>query len=246
MIGKLATLVVMIAAIPGAAVAADQANMVLPEVTVTAPPPAPPSWRKFTPYFGNPRVEESTWPDVPCGNSRIAVVGASSCKSGPSLQHAAIGGVNGNLSVDLGSCRIAHDLVMTTLANLSVEADVTVIDPYYVSATGVPHKGCAVETSYEDLRTDFADFNQMTRKGSGWRNFAEYSDLTTMAFSVGGSDCLAFEKRGAVWRSGYVSVIRASLCHQDGRPVEVGDIYRVLASLRITSYEPQGNLRSAP
>jgi hypothetical protein len=39
-----------------------------------------------------------------------------------------------------------------------------------------------------DLRAEFPDMNQMTRKGSGWRNFFESEDRSTMDFSVGSSD----------------------------------------------------------
>src|SRR5579862_8906094 len=136
---KAACAVLLIAAAP-LDVACGAEQMVLPEVTVTAPPVVQ-AWRKFTPYFGNPRVEEDKWPDIPCGESRVAAGAATGCKTGPAMATAGIGAVNGNLSADLSNCRIAHDLVFTTLVNLAVEADVTVIDPTYVSAVGPPHKG---------------------------------------------------------------------------------------------------------
>src|ERR1700730_16692312 len=64
------------------AVGADAQNLPLPDVTVTAPPITPP-WKKWSPYLGNPRVEETKWPDIPCNNSRIASGAASACKAGP-------------------------------------------------------------------------------------------------------------------------------------------------------------------
>ena len=213
----------------------------LPEVTVTAPPPAPPE-KKFVPYFGNPRVEEDKWPDIPCGASRVGVAAAGSCKSG-SPQESGPGLIpNGPNS----NCRIAHDLVMTNLGPLTIEADVMVFDPYYVSVIGHQHGYCAVEAGHGDLRADFADMNQVTRKGGGWRNFLDDGDLTTMQFSVGSSECLAVEKRGPRWGIGRVYVIHASVCRNDRRPVEATDVDYVLGSLRVTTYEPRGNLRPPP
>jgi hypothetical protein len=63
--------------------AADEQKVVpLPEVTVTAPPPTTPPAKKFVPYFGNPRVEEDKWPDIPCSDSRVGVAAAATCKTG--------------------------------------------------------------------------------------------------------------------------------------------------------------------
>ena len=59
----LAIMIVLAPAICVPARVADaQQQTPLPEVTVTAPPLTP-SDKKFTPYFGNPRVEEDKWPD---------------------------------------------------------------------------------------------------------------------------------------------------------------------------------------
>jgi hypothetical protein len=84
-----------------------------------------------------------------------------------------------------------------------VEADAVVIDPYFVSATtGSQLKGCYAQAHYSDLREDFPDMNQMTRRGSAWHNFVETGDLSTMEFSLGASDCRALEKRGPTWLGG--------------------------------------------
>ena len=222
------------------AFAQDTRQMSLPRVTVTAPPITP-SWKKFTPYFGNSRVEEDKWPDIPCHNSRISVAGMGTCKGGSPQETAP-----GLLSSPNSNCRIAHDLVMTNLGNLTIEADVMVFDPYYVSAIGFQHGKCAVQSGYSDLREDFPDMNQLTRKGSGWRNYVENGDLTTMEFAVASDECLAAEKRGPPWRFGRVYVIHASLCRNDQRPVEASDVGYVLGSLRVTTYEPRGNLRPPP
>jgi hypothetical protein len=222
---------------------ADPPNLPLPDVTVTAPPTTPP-WKKYSPYMGNPRVEETKWPDIPCTNSRIASGAAGACKTGPTLNPPAIGVSQGNPSIQVSNCRIAHDLVMTNDGNLKIEADVVVFDATYVSAIGHQHRGCFVEADSSDLREDFPDMNQMTRQGNNWRNFVETGDLSAMVFSVGSSDCRAVEKRGPPWREGYTYVIHASICRTDGHPVEAADIDRVLGSLQVRQYEPRGNLRS--
>ena len=45
----------------GAAALAQQQNMTLPDVTVTAPGNIPPSTAASNPYFGQTRVEEGNW-----------------------------------------------------------------------------------------------------------------------------------------------------------------------------------------
>ena len=220
-------------------VVADEKPVPLPEVTVTAPPITP-AWKKFTPYFGNSRVEEDKWPNIPCGISRISAGTASSCKTG-SAQETMTPVLPG---IQQSNCRIAHDLVMTDLGNLAIEADVMIFDPYYVSAIGHQHGSCYVEAGYGDLREDFPDMNQTTRQGNGWRNFVASGDLTTMEFSLGSGDCLALEKRGPHWGGGYIYVIHASICRNDRHVVGATDVNYVLRSLQVRQYEPRGNLAS--
>jgi len=217
----------------------------LPEVTVTAPPITP-SWKKWNPYSANTRVEEDKWPETPCDSSRISSGAATGCRTGPPLGHEGFGLPAGNLGIDPSNCRMAHDLVVTTVGNLAVEADVIVVDPNFVSAIGSQHKGCYVQSHYSDLRDDFPDMNQMTRRGSGWRNYLESRDLTTMEFSDGANDCRALEKRGPTWLGGHVYVIHASVCRKDGRAVEATDIQLAIGSLQVRQYEPRGNLRPPP
>ena len=220
-------------------------NIGLPEVTVTAPPVTP-SWKKWNPYSSNPRVEEEKWPDIPCSASRIASGAAANCQTGPPLGHEGMGLANSNIAINQSNCRMAHDLVITDLGNLVIEADAVVVDPYFVSATGSQHNACYAQSRYSDLREDFPDMNQMTRRGSGWRNFVESGDLSTMEFSVGSSNCRAVEKRGPTWRGGHVYVVHASVCRKDGRVVEATDIDLVLGTLQVHQYEPRGNLRPPP
>ncbi len=240
---RLAAAGVLAAIACSAPAGADEEKLApLPEVTVTAPRPVTPPEKKFVPYFGNPRVEENKWPDIPCRDSRVGVTAAGTCKTGTPQETAPGLLPNGPNS----NCRIAHDLVMTSLGNLTVEADVMVFDPYYVSAIGHQHQRCAVLAGYGDLREDFADMNQVTRKGSDWLNFREDGDLSTMEFSVGSSKCVAIEKRGPRWGIGRVYVIHASICRNDRRAVEATDVEYALGSLRVSTYESRGNLRSPP
>ena len=227
------------------AFAAGQATLGLPDVSVTAPKLTP-AWKKYSPYLGDIRVEEDKWPSIPCAGSRIASTGVGSCKRGPSFGPAALGAPQGASSVQISNCKIAHDLVMTDVGALRVEADVQTFDPAYVSSIGFQHLACFVESGYSDLRDDFPDMNQMTRQGDNWRNFREAGDLSTMEFSIGPSHCWAAEKRGPRWGGGHVWVIHASFCRADGRPIEPADLSRILAVLQVRQYESDGNLRAAP
>jgi len=242
--GLVAAAAIIICAI-SCAFRAEAQSIGLPEVTVTAPPITP-SWKKWNPYSSNTRVEEDKWPEIPCNGSRISSGAAAACRTGPPLGHEGMGLPGGNLSIDPSNCRMAHDLVFTDVGNLMIEADAIVVDPYFVSAIGSQHKGCYVQAHYSDLREDFPDMNQMTRRGNGWRNFVENGDLSTMEFSLGASDCRAVEKRGPTWRGGHIYVIHASVCRKDGRIVEAADIEFALGSLQVRQYEPRGNLRPPP
>ena len=224
---------------------AEAQSVGLPEVTVTAPPVIP-QWKKWSPYSSNPRVEEEKWPEIPCTSSRISSGAATACRTGPPLGHEGMGLPYGNLSIDASNCRMAHDLVFTDTGNLMIEADAIVVDPYFVSAIGTQHKACYAQAHFSDLRDDFPDMNQMTRRGNAWRNFVENGDLSTMEFSLGPSDCRAMEKRGPTWRGGHVYVIHASVCRKDGRVVDAADIDLVLGSLRVQQYEPRGNVGRPP
>jgi hypothetical protein len=222
--------------------AGAQQNLTLPDVAVTAPPVTPSA--KPNPYFGNSRVEEDKWPEIPCAASRIALATAATCKKGPSQQTLEKGDAQG--SRQQSNCNIAHDLVIDNVGGLAIEADVLVYDPYYVSAIGHQRQDCYVHAGDSNLREHFPDMNQVTRQGNGWRNFVESSDLSTMEFSVGPDNCLAIERRGPRWAGGYVYLIHASVCRKDRRAVEAKDVNSVLGSLQVRPHDPAGNLRSAP
>jgi len=246
-IGRPAAAFVFVLAMIGSyaeALGAD-GSLALPEVTVTARPVTP-EWKRWNPYGGSTRVEEDKWPDIPCSASRIAAGAATGCKTGPLLTHTGVGLPSSDRSPDWSNCKMAHDLVITTLGILTVEAAVIVVDPTFISAIGPQHKGCAAQSGYGDLREEFPDMNQMTRNGGGWRNFFENDDLTSMAFTLGRDNCVAFEKRGPPWKFGHVYVMHASICRKDGGAVGAREIDYVVASLLVRQYEPRGNLRGPP
>ena len=245
-IGRPTAALVFVLASIGASAGALGADgsLALPEVTVTARPVTP-EWKKWNPYGGSVRVEEDKWPDIPCSASKIAAGAATGCKTGPLVTHTGVGLPSNDRSPDWSNCKMSHDLVMTTLGNLTVEADVIVVDPYFISAIGPQHKGCAAQSGYGDLREEFPDMNQMTRNGGGWRNFVENGDLSSMAFTLGRDNCVAFEKRGPPWKFGQVYVMHASVCRKDGGAVGPPEINYVVASLLVRTYEPRGNLRGA-
>src|SRR5579863_9486620 len=132
--GMAATLVLAAIVCSGIGAAAQQ-SLSLPEVTVTAPPvtppPVAPQSAKPSPYFGNTRVEEDKWPEIPCAASRIDVGAAGTCRRGPPQVTFERGDAQG--SRQLSNCDIAHNLVISYVGVLAIEADVLVFDPYYIS-----------------------------------------------------------------------------------------------------------------
>jgi hypothetical protein len=167
--------------------AAAQQNLLLPDVTVTAPRPTPPPITspsaKPNPYFGNARVEEDKWREIPCAASRIDVGAAATCRTGPAQETFQLG--SDLLARQQSKCNIAHDLAISNIGALAVEADVLVFDPYYVSAIGHQRQDRYVDAGYFYPRENFPDLNQMTRRGSAWRNFIDRGDLITIEFSAG-------------------------------------------------------------
>jgi hypothetical protein len=229
-----------------AAAASAQQNMTLPEVTVIAPgnqPQTSPTSQSAPgmPYFGNVRVEETKWPEIPCAASRVGAAAPGTCRKGPPQMTFERGDANGGRQ--MGNCQIAHDLVISTLGGLQFEADSLVFDPYYISGIGHQRQDCYVEALPARLEAQFADMNQMTRPGSGWRNLAANGDLTTMEFNVGPDNCLALEKRGPRWGGGFIYLIHASICRKDGRSVDSGNIATVLGAIQVQQHDPNGNLR---
>jgi hypothetical protein len=215
----------------------------LPDVSVTAPA-SPQEVRPTSqgavgnPYFGNVRVEETKWPEIPCASSRVGAATPGTCRKGPQQMNFEHGDSQGNRQ--LSNCQIAHDLVISTLGGLTFEADSLVFDPYYISGIGHQRQDCYVEAIPRNLQAQFVDMNQFTRQGSGWRNFVDGGDLLTMEFSIGTDTCLTLEKRGPRWGGGYTWLIHASICRKDGKPVDADNIATVLAAIHIQEHDPNG------
>jgi hypothetical protein len=211
--------VILAAAIVGSAcgVYAQQNNqLAVPNVTVTAPavPVQPPylrnPWKSYdrNPYVGRYRVEEDKFPEVPCNATRIASVAGGKCLLGYRLVpgNAALYEKRGGLL-----CDMALDVVMYNVGNFSIEASTLIFDPYKLAATGLPGRWCYVRgyTGYD--QEDFQDMNQVTRRGTNWRNLVSDGDNKSIEFSDGRHNCVAVRKPGPPWRGGYIYMMNASI-----------------------------------
>jgi hypothetical protein len=240
----------------GSGAYAQDSKLAVPNVTVTAPaaPVEPPymrdSWKSYgrNPYFGRYRVEEDKFAEVPCAQTRIAVGQGGKCLQGYRLGPAPIGGGS-------RACDMALDVVIDHTANLSIEADILVFDPYKLRADGgLPPRWCYVRSYTGYDQQDFQDMNQVTRRGTNWRNL-QINDLQdqwhggdrlrSIEFSDGTQNCIAVRKPGPAWRGGYIWMMHASTCRTDGAAVQTQDIAYVLGSLQTRTYDPVGNLRKA-
>ena len=242
----------------GSGAHAQDTKLSIPDVTVTAPavPVEPPymrdPWKAYgrNPYFGRYRVEEDKFTEVPCSATRIALGASGKCLQGYRLAPSGSGGsVNAT-----NPCDMALDVVIDTAGKLSIEADILAFDPYKVMAVGSPPRWCYVHgyTGYD--QEDFQDINQVTRRGTNWRNL-QINDLQdqwhggerlrSIEFSDGPRNCIALRKPGPVWRGGYIWMIHVSICRTDTATVGTEDIAYVLGSLQARIYDPAGNLRKA-
>jgi len=148
---------------------------------------------------------------------------------------------------------MALDVVIDTTGKLAIEADILVFDPYKVMPTGSPRWRYVHGYRGYD-QEDFQDMNQMTRRGTNWRNL-QINDLQNqfyrqdrwryIEFSDGPHNCVAVRKPGPVWRGGYIYMMHASICRTDSATVQAQDIAYVLGSLQTRIYDPLGNLRQA-
>jgi hypothetical protein len=229
---------------------AQQTQLSVPNVTVTAPaaPVQPPylrnPWRSYerNPYAGRYRVEEDKFPEVPCSVTRIASSAGGKCLQGYRLTPgtALVYSSQGSLN-----CDMALDVVMYNARNLSVEASTLIFDPYKLTAVGLPNKWCKVSGEGYD-QEDFQDMNQVTRRGSNWRNLASRGGVDrSIEFSDGPHDCVAVVRAGPPWRGGYVYMLHASICRTDTSAMHPEDVSYALSSLQLRQYDPVGNLRKS-
>jgi hypothetical protein len=229
--------------------AAQNTTLTVPNVTVTAPAPAvtPPYLREpgkayaRNPYSGRYRVEEDKFPVVPCTATRIASSTGGKCLLGYRL----IPGATTQITNSKGGsdCDMALDVVTYSVGNLSIEADTLIHDPYKLTATGFHSAYCYVNGNSGYDQEDFQDMNQVTRRGTNWRNLAGDGEDKSIEFSDGPRNCVAVKKAGPPYQGGYIYMMHASICRIDTAAVQPADIAYALGLLQIRQYDPIGNLR---
>jgi hypothetical protein len=210
-------------------------------------------WKAYArnPYFGRYRVEEDKFSQVPCMQTRIAFGPGGKCLQGYRLGPPGPSGAAGNNS---NPCDMALDVVIDTTGKLAIEADILIFDPFKVMPTGSVPRWCYIHPYTHYDQEDFQDMNQMTRRGTNWRNLRinDMQDqwyggdrLRSIEFSDGSHNCLGVRKPGPVWRGGHMYIMHASICRTDTATVQAQDVAYVLVSLQTRIYDPLGNLRQA-
>jgi hypothetical protein len=228
----------LLLALSTAAVRAQTPQTPLPDVSVTAPAPIQ-RVNPFNPFTGDTRVDEARWPVIPCASARIDFGPGAKCQTGTQVETF--------LTMSQGGrCDIARQVAMINNARYQVEADVMIFDPLKVTATGHQLKNCTVWTGFTNMPDDFKDMNQMTRRGTGWRNFTKGVPQSVAEYSDGARNCLAVERLGPPWHGGYVWVVHASICPATPAPLQNADIDVVFATLQLRQYDAEGNLRGPP
>jgi hypothetical protein len=234
----------------GCGAMAQNTTLTVPEVTVTAPAPTPtpPYLREpgasyaRNPYNGRYRVEEDKFPEVPCTATRIASVTGGRCLQGYRLIPALTQQITNPKGGD--NCDLALDVTMYNVGNLSIEADTIIFDPYKLTAIGYQtSQFCYVNGNPGYNQEDFQDMNQVTRRGTNWRNLIGQGEDKTIEFSDGTRRCVAIKKAGPPWQGGYIYMLHASICRTDAAEVQPGDVAYALRYLQIRQYDATGNLR---
>src|SRR5260370_11433424 len=162
----------------------------LPNVIVTAPatPVAPPYLRdpgkayERNPYSGRYRVEEDKFREVPCTAARIASAAGGRCLQGYRL----LPGATDQITNPKGcsNCDLSLDVVAYSAGNLSIAADTLIFDPYQLTAIGhQTSQFCYVNGNSGYDQEDFQDMNQVTRRGTNWRNFVSDGEDKSIEFS---------------------------------------------------------------
>jgi hypothetical protein len=223
---------------------AAETQLPLPDVTVTAPGPAntPPylrdQWNSYgrNPLMGRFRVEEDKFTRVPCTDTRVASPSGGTCLQGYRL--------TGNSNpVGRGTCELALDVSMFETTAITVEADVLIFDPYAVTALGGVSPNCYIRGYLNYDLIDFADMNQVTRRGTNFRNLVGAGDDKAVEFDTDGRHCKAIRHTGPRWQGGYIYIGHVSICRKDANQVQADDVAYVFSTLRVRTYDPQGNLR---
>ncbi|HVH81453.1 MAG TPA: hypothetical protein VM782_18780 [Stellaceae bacterium] len=235
-----------LAATPHPDASAADIQLPLPDVTVTAPGAAnaPPylreQWNSYgrNPYMGRFRVEEDKFARVPCSNTRIAATSGGACLQGYKLD------ISSN-PLARGTCDMALDVTMYETAQISVEADLLIFDPYKVSGVGGVSPSCYVRGYLNYDVIDFADMNQVTRRGTNFRNLVGAGDDKSIEFDADGRHCKAIRHTGPHWQGGYVYIGHLSICRKDTAQVQAEDVAYVFNTLRVRTYDSEGNLRGA-
>ena len=230
---------------------AQQAEQLsLPNVTVTAPvvPVEPPYLRnpgtayQRNLYNGRYRVEEDKFREVPCTATRIASANGGKCLQGYRLIPALTQQITNPKGGD--NCDLALDVVMYSAGALSIEADTLIFDPYKLTAIGhQTSQYCYVNGNPGYGPEDFQDMNQVTRRGTNWRNLVGDGNDKSIEFSDGPHNCVAVQRAGPKWSGGYIYMLHASICRTDTAAMRPEDITYALASLQVRQYDPVGNLR---
>jgi hypothetical protein len=228
---------------------AQNAQLSIPNVTVTAPAPtvSPPYLRQpgaayaRNPYSGRNRVEEDKFPEVPCTATRIASTMGGTCLLGSRL----IPGATDQITNPKGgsNCDMALDVVIYNTRNLSIEADTLISDPYKTTAIGLHSQYCYVNGHPGYDMEDFQDMNQVTRRGTNWHNLVGDGEDKSIEFSDVPHQCVAVKKAGPPWQGGYIYMMHASICRTDAAGVQPADVAYALGLLQIRQYDPTGNLR---
>ena len=237
-----ATIVGLVASailIPASGANAADVQLPLPDVTVTAPGPAntPPYLRDQSnsygrnPYMGRFRVEEDKFKPVPCTATRVsATADGGTCLQGYKLTPSGqMSGIN-----SYRACDLSPDVTMFENARVTVEADLLIFDPYRVKGDGPVSSRCSVRGYLNYDADDFQDMNQVTRRGTNFRNLVGAGDDKSIEFDDGSRHCKAIRHTGPRWQTGY-----------DAAQVQAEDVAYVFNNLRVRTYDPEGNLRGA-
>ena len=226
------------------AIHAAETQLLLPDVAVTAPGPAdaPPYLRDQrnsyarNPYLGRYRVDEDKFVRVPCSDTRVAAISGGTCLKGHRLDI-------GSNPTGRSPCDLVLDVTMFENARISVEADILIFDPYKVTGLGSVSSRCYVSGFLDYDVVDFADMNQVTRRGANFRNMVGAGDDKAIEFDVDGHHCKAIRHTGPRWQGGYLYIGHMSICRTDTAQVQAEDVTYVFNTLRVRVYDPHGNLR---